>query len=314
VRALRTLAIIATALTALTAPGTAPRAQSALKYRDANGQWIFTDQSSGASAHGGELLNLGREPASRHIAVERVDTADQIQLIATNGCLCIIMVRVTVEQSRLPEVASGKVYEATLDPGERRVLLQAQRGEEAKDSLHYHWTMTLGSPQAVHAPERPYRVPFALGASFLVSQAYPTQITHVTPDSRYAVDIALPDGTQVYAARAGTVIDVRHDAFLGAIDPALLDQANEVQILHADGTIAVYAHLHWDSIRVHTGQQVVRGEYIADSGNTGFTSGPHLHFAVWRNAGGNEVSVPIQFAGQSGAPVTPLTGVALTAY
>jgi septal ring factor EnvC (AmiA/AmiB activator) len=51
----------------------------------------------------------------------------------------------------------------------------------------------------------------------------------------------------------------------------LLDQANMVEILHDDGTIGVYAHLHWDSVRVRPGQHVQhvqRGEYIADSGNT----------------------------------------------
>ena len=56
-----------------------------------------------------------------------------------------------------------------------------------------------------------------------------------------------------------------------------------VQILHEDGTIAVYAHLHWDSIRVRIGDHVSRGQYIANSGSTGFSSGPHLHFAVIRN-------------------------------
>jgi murein DD-endopeptidase MepM/ murein hydrolase activator NlpD len=130
----------------------------------------------------------------------------------------------------------------------------------------------------------------------------------------YAVDIALPDGTPVYAARAGLVIDLRHDAFLGAVDPTLLDQANVVEVLHDDGTIAVYAHLHWDSIRVRIGQQVARGEYLADSGNTGFTSGPHLHFAVWRNSDNGEIAVPIVFEGPGGIAVTPATAVALTAY
>jgi murein DD-endopeptidase MepM/ murein hydrolase activator NlpD len=94
----------------------------------------------------------------------------------------------------------------------------------------------------------------------------------------------------------------------------MLDQANVVEILHSDGTIAVYAHLHWDSIRVRIGDHVVRGQYIADSGKTGFASGPHLHFAVIRNAGGQSVSIPVQFAGIGGTPVTPATGMQLTAY
>jgi murein DD-endopeptidase MepM/ murein hydrolase activator NlpD len=76
----------------------------------------------------------------------------------------------------------------------------------------------------------------------------------------------------------------------------------------------VYGHLHWDSIRVRIGQHVALGEYIADSGNTGFSSGPHLHFAVWRNAGEEDVSLPLQFAGPPGTAVTPVTGTELTAY
>jgi murein DD-endopeptidase MepM/ murein hydrolase activator NlpD len=77
---------------------------------------------------------------------------------------------------------------------------------------------------------------------------------------------------------------------------------------------AVYAHLRWDSIRVRIGERVVRGQYIADSGNTGFTSGPHLHFAVIRNSGVADVSVPIQFAGIAGTAVTPVNQMPLTAY
>jgi murein DD-endopeptidase MepM/ murein hydrolase activator NlpD len=124
----------------------------------------------------------------------------------------------------------------------------------------------------------------------------------------------LPDGSAVYAARAGTVINVRHDSFRGGIGAVMADQANLIEILHDDGTIAVYGHLHWDSIRVRIGQHVALGEYIADSGNTGFSSGPHLHFAVWRNSGESDVSVPIEFAGPPGTAVTPVTGMQITAY
>ena len=128
-------------------------------------------------------------------------------------------------------------------------------------------------------------------------------------------DVAMPVGTDIYAARGGVVFDVAESNFRNGLDrdhdaPA----ANVVRILHDDGTYALYAHLNWNSIRVRPGDRVQRGEYIADSGNTGFSSGPHLHFAVIRNRGMKSESVPVRFAGVNSSVVVPATGSALTAY
>ena len=90
--------------------------------------------------------------------------------------------------------------------------------------------------------------------------------------------------------------------------------ANIVRILHDDGSIALYAHLNWNSIRVKPGDKVRAGQYIADSGNTGFTSGPHLHFAVQRNAGLKIESMPVVFRGPNAGQVVPATGNALSSY
>lgn len=287
--------------------------QSAVRYRDSNGQWVFTDRAPAAAAASGATLGLSSTPASLHIAIERSDGPDATHLIAVNDCLCVVTVRASITQSDFAALPVGREYRLTLQPESRQTLAELRPANPA-GHLRLQWQTALGSPQAEHHPQRPYRAPFAVGATFTISQAYPTRITHVTPDSQYAVDIALPDGTPVYAAREGLVINVRHDSFRGAAETAMLDQANVVEILHDDGTIGVYGHLHWDSIRVHIGQQVHRGEYIADSGNTGFTTGPHLHFAVWRNSGAADVSVPIQFAGIGETPVIPATASSLTAY
>jgi len=286
-------------------------AQTAYKYRDASGQWVFTDQATSPSAATGNAITLGREHEALQIAVQKVQTPKSTQLIAINECLCVVTIKLTIVQSDIAEVPEGSNYEATLDPSSRQAIVEVTG---AGGALSYRWSSALGSPKAVHRPPRPYRAPFAVGATFTVSQAFPERFTHVTPDSQFAVDIALPDETPIYAAREGTVINVRHDSFTGAPLPVMLDQANVVEILHDDGTIAVYAHLHWDSIRVHIGQHVALGEYIANSGNTGFTTGAHLHFAVLRNAGTTDVSVPVQFAGIGGTPVTPATATPLTAY
>ncbi len=183
----------------------------------------------------------------------------------------------------------------------------------ASGGLEYEFLHIPGEPGARHTPASPYRLPYAVASRHLVTQAYPERITHTDPSSTHAVDFAMPIGTGVNAARAGTVMQVASDYF-GATTANGGTRANLVRILHDDGTMAVYGHLHWDSIRVRPGDRVARGERIAASGNTGFSTGPHLHFVVQRNRGGSIVSVPVQFAGLGGQPVVVNSGDEPVAY
>jgi murein DD-endopeptidase MepM/ murein hydrolase activator NlpD len=122
----------------------------------------------------------------------------------------------------------------------------------------------------------------------------------------------MPEGTPICAARAGVVMDVAGDFFEGGRSAARYGaRANYVRILHDDGTMAVYAHLKLESIRVRLGAKVSRGQVIASSGNTGYSSGPHLHFAVERNAGMRLASVPFRFDDGSGTGVEPATSQTL---
>jgi murein DD-endopeptidase MepM/ murein hydrolase activator NlpD len=160
----------------------------------------------------------------------------------------------------------------------------------------------------------PYRLPFPDGLSFRIGQAPGGPITtHTTPDSRFAVDIGMPEGTPIVAARAGVVMQTKADQVAGAPDPRLADRANDVEILHEDGTIAVYAHLAPGGVRVYPGQRVVAGSIIGLSGSTGYSSGPHLHFAVQRvtrdGATLGRESLPFQFyVGTPPASFAPIFG------
>ena len=290
------------------------------KYRDASGAWVYTDRQPPAGAKA-ETMTVDLEVKAPRIEVEQQVDGGQLNLLAINECACeaefLLQIanagNVSLPASAAAAVAPGRSH-MVLQPHSRLALLTAPFDGASVSGFKFAWRVVLGAPGATHQPHEPYRVPFALGSTYKVSQAYPLRITHTTPDSEYAVDLAVPDGTPIYAAREGMVINVRHDFFRGAADMALLDQANVVEILHDDGTIGVYAHLHWESIRVQPGQSVRRGQYIADSGNTGLTTGPHLHFAVIRNAGQRAESVPVQFTGSGGIAITPQTGMLLTAY
>jgi murein DD-endopeptidase MepM/ murein hydrolase activator NlpD len=86
-------------------------------------------------------------------------------------------------------------------------------------------------------------------------------------------DFAVPVGTPVHAVHGGTVVKAGPN---GAGDGSAY--GNAVVIKHADGVYTQYAHL--ERIDVKVGQQVTTDDQIALSGNTGNSSGPHLHFEV----------------------------------
>jgi len=109
----------------------------------------------------------------------------------------------------------------------------------------------------------------------------------------------MPEGTPVLAARAGTVIYTEANQVYGAQVPDMLTKANEVRIRHIDGTVAIYAHLSHGGVYVYPGQRVEAGQQIGLAGSTGYSSGPHLHFAVQtvrRNGDRlDTISLPFQF-------------------
>ena len=148
-----------------------------------------------------------------------------------------------------------------------------------------------------------YRVPVA-GSDWRIDQGFGGSFSHTEPAARYAIDIAVDEGTPVLAARGGIVMQVE-DEFEGAgLDLEKFGtRANHVRILHDDGSMAVYAHLQPDSVLVRPGRRIETGHRIGASGNTGYSSGPHLHFAVQLNRGMALEAVPFALIEASGEPV-----------
>jgi len=134
-----------------------------------------------------------------------------------------------------------------------------------------------------------------------IDQGYGGSFSHTDPQNLYAVDFAAEIGTPILAARDGVVMQVESD-----FDKAGLNlekyggRANFVRILHDDGTMALYAHLEEGGVLVHGGQRVQAGQQIGLSGNTGFTTGPHLHFAIQVNRGMRLESIPFRMRGPDG--------------
>ena len=296
-------------------------AQALYKYTDANGVWVYTDRKpddrqivDGQTVEVSEL-SLGVEAPEVTVTSNLVGRT--VQIDAHNKFAVPVEVILFVDNLknlRYPDANTPLRW--TIDAQSRSTLLELNAlNESDPPEVEIRYTWIVGDPKSVHQPSEPYRAPFAVATDYPITQSFPDSITHLTPDSQYAVDLAMPIGTDIYAARGGVVFEVASTNFRGGTDPDRdASAANIVRIMHDDGSHAIYAHLNWNSIRVRPGDRVARGEYIADSGNTGFLTGPHLHFVVLLNRGARLTSVPVVFEGPNSLPIGPQTGRRLVAY
>lgn len=156
-----------------------------------------------------------------------------------------------------------------------------------------------GDP-AAQPQDYEYRLPFEY-ARVRVDQGPGGSFSHNDPQNLYAIDFALAEGTPVLAVREGVVMQVESD-----FDKAGLNRekyggrANFIRIVHDDGSMAVYAHLQPEGVQVRTGQRVRKGQRIGLSGNTGFSTAPHLHFVLQVNRGMRLESIPLRMFGPLG--------------
>ena len=155
---------------------------------------------------------------------------------------------------------------------------------------------SIGTPtKAEQLKNDEFLIPFK--GRYRVTQAHGGKFSHKGPKNRYAVDVSMPVGTPLYAAKDGKVVDMKMYFTKAGLDPSAHGKANYIRISHSDGTMTIYVHLKANSQVVKLGQYVKAGDLIAQSGNTGYTTGPHLHFAVQHNNGVATVSIPFKFRG-----------------
>ncbi|MDH4558774.1 DUF4124 domain-containing protein [Pseudomonas sp. BN417] len=260
------------------------------KYTDANGVVTYTDKAvAGAKVF-----------VFRDRMVERLDLSVKLEtkkhaagetLLLRNELFAPVEVELRIEQAENVSGVPDQPIRWVLAPRSsmRMATLaaaDASRPMRYKPKLRY----ALGDPRLQPVLYR-YPLPWQ-GGPFRLTQGANGRYSHFTPKGRYALDIAMPEGTPIVAARSGMVVKIENDQSGRGNNPS----GNFVRILHDDGTMGVYLHLMRGSVQVREGQQVAMGERIARSGNTGNSTGPHLHFVIQRNIGLALESIPFDFA------------------
>jgi murein DD-endopeptidase MepM/ murein hydrolase activator NlpD len=187
-------------------------------------------------------------------------------------------------------------------------------------NLRYRRELTMrakfGDPRA--RPTRyAYRLPYPRGSKFSVLQGFHGTFSH-RGSNEFAVDFDCPVATPVLAARDGIVVASNSAAQGAGTTPEFLDykRTNFVIVAHDDGTLGEYMHLAPSGVEVVPGQRVARGDRLALSGNTGYSSTPHLHFQVM-TAGEDGVSTqsfPFEIAVSTKRVEEPVQGRRYTAW
>ena len=270
-------------------------------------QQVRIDVPSTQAAIGGEYL-LPADPAEdrrRSIRLSRMPVfATPVPRLGGTGLMLrnrlhapvtVVIEAGAFDNARLNQALVPKL---TLAPLESREIVLVQGLDPLRvGSANFSLTATVGAPDARPDRDHIYAWPLAETKRSRISQAFDGP-THDEGYSRYAIDIAAAEGTPVVAARAGVVVFLEDRFFESGLDRSTFrDKANHVRILHEDGSMATYAHLAADSVNLVPGQRVAVGDEIGRSGNTGFSSGPHLHFAILVNRDMEIVSIPFRMDG-----------------
>ena len=134
-------------------------------------------------------------------------------------------------------------------------------------------------------------MPFEFGEQVNITQSYHGYYSH-NDQMLYAVDFPVPENTSIAAALPGIVVQVIEHNTGGCPSVTCANQSNLIVIDHGDSTYGLYAHLTHNGALVDVGDSVHQGQPIGLSGNTGWSTGPHLHFEVKDIYG---QSMPIRF-------------------
>lgn len=158
----------------------------------------------------------------------------------------------------------------------------------------------FGSSASIHTGSN-YCLPFKDGSSYKVLQGEGGLFTHYG-DNAYAIDFDMPQDTEICAVRDGIVIFVKQSSNEGGpYKKEYREKGNCIWIMHDDGTTAIYYHIRQNGSKVKIGDSVKAGDIIGYSGNTGFSTQPHLHLQLilFKGLSGFEC-IPIRFKGIDG--------------
>ncbi|MER5335519.1 peptidoglycan DD-metalloendopeptidase family protein, partial [Micromonospora sp. NPDC002717] len=186
-----------------------------------------------------------------------------------------------------------------------------------EDGAYFQQGLRIACLDLAEDPVGAYRYPWKGGVAHRVGQGNNNPAGSHNGSQSWAFDFDLPAGTEIRAAREGTV-EWLQENLTTTYDPnqpttpantpfpngSLQNWGNAVRLRHAGGFTSWYFHIQANGVLVNVGDQVTQGQAIALSGNTGRSTAPHLHFQVQADSTDWGQSVAHTFGANCEQPAT----------
>jgi len=216
----------------------------------------------------------GQVSGLQSVMEELVDRDAEVRIMAGLDPLDVDVLQAGIGGPGSPDLASHPLYAVRQDLGaesfaaaydlhalERRARILRESLSEAADSLAMHLDILESTPSILPVAGR-------ISSRFSNARFHPI---HNRSTPHEGIDVPAPVGTPIRASARGRVVAASRQAGYGL----------RVEIDHGYGVTTLYAHA--SRILVRVGQEVERGEVIAQVGMTGLTTSPHLHYEVRKN-------------------------------
>ena len=226
------------------------------------------------------LFLIGVSQNKTEIIIDREQTNDGVILYVTNNESCPVSTAFNFDLENLKSSFDEEQILVIPEKAQRFKIAELKAIDRRKGwRFSYDYQANLGDINvSEYDADHVYELPYNKGNSFIINQGYNGSTSHKNEN---AFDFNMPEGTEILAARGGLVVKVVQDNTQAGFKEEYKKYNNYIIIYHSDGTFASYAHIQFNGARVKEGDVVNPGDLIALSGNVGYTTGPHLHFACY---------------------------------
>lgn len=219
--------------------------------------------------------------AQTEVTIYTEREGSQVNIYADNPSLIPMSAEISLTLKNMQTDFGGKKGLFVIPPKSIRYKIITANATRriGKTGLGLESYIYTGDVNMKHDERHVYELPFEPGATYTVSQGYNGRFSH---QGENAIDFDFEVGEKIFAARGGIVYQVVEEHSKSCQKSSCQKFNNYITVYHSDGTFSEYSHLMYKGAEVSVGDEIKAGQFIGYSGNTGWSSGPHLHFVVYK--------------------------------